>query len=220
MSEDNGYIVTKSARVDEFLNQVLTANPKQESKQTSSISTAPNEEEFDQTEWFLEWKDLVVIQDYERLPYHDMILHGIPDVLRGPAWKWLSRSEERLDQQSKTFSDLVEQSFMADKEIRVAIDKDIRRTFPRHVLFETRHGQEQLSQVLCAYAAIDPHVGYCQGMGFIAAFLLCYLSPEDAFWLLQAVMCRPEYDLRSMLSPGSKSLLFQLFIYLFETLTI
>ena len=42
-------------------------------------------------------------------------------------------------------------------------------------------GQTALFRVLVAYAQADPAVGYCQGMGFIAAVLLSYLTEEDAF---------------------------------------
>ena len=40
-----------------------------------------------------------------------------------------------------------------------------------------------------AYAALDPEVGYCQGMNFLAGLLLCWLpSPADAFGALVVVM--------------------------------
>jgi hypothetical protein len=151
------------------------------------------------------WKHLMVSRNWERIPLKSMIEKGVPDVLRGAVWKWFSKADDHKDE-TRSFDELVQQSLQTDPETLWAIEKDIRRTFPRHVLFETQQGQDQLSKVLCAYATCDPHVGYCQGMGFIAALLLCYTCAEDAFWILRAVMCRPEFDLRSMLSPGSTSL--------------
>lgn len=34
----------------------------------------------------------------------------------------------------------------------------------------------------------DRDVGYVQGMGFLAGLLLLYMSEEDAFWLLVALL--------------------------------
>ena len=47
---------------------------------------------------------------------------------------------------------------------------------------------ESLRNVLTAYAAHDPVMGYVQSMNFIAAFLLLAgLKEEDAFWLMGVV---------------------------------
>ncbi|KAK4402092.1 Ecotropic viral integration site 5 protein [Sesamum angolense] len=42
--------------------------------------------------------------------------------------------------------------------------------------------------VLKAYSVYDRDVGYVQGMGFVAGLLLLYMSEEDAFWLLVALL--------------------------------
>jgi hypothetical protein len=92
------------------------------------------------------------------------------------------------------------------------IDRDIDRTFPKHVLFENEEsiGQSALRRILQYYAAIDAEVsllsaacskprpqllflhplqvGYCQGMGFIAALFLTYLVEEEAFYCFYAVL--------------------------------
>ncbi len=55
--------------------------------------------------------------------------------------------------------------------------------------FCTDAGRYALECVLRAYAALDPEVGYCQGMNFLAGLLLCWLpSPADAFGALVVVM--------------------------------
>ncbi|KAL2564269.1 hypothetical protein AAZV13_19G033800 [Glycine max] len=53
-----------------------------------------------------------------------------------------------------------------------------------------RHGpgQRSLYNVLKAYSVFDRDVGYVQGMGFLAGLLLLYMSEEDAFWLLVALL--------------------------------
>ena len=76
-----------------------------------------------------------------------------------------------------------------EKKYADVIDKDLARTFPKHSIFNKNSeiGQKGLQQVLRAYAVYDREVGYCQGMGFLAALFLMYMTEEDAFWLLVAV---------------------------------
>ena len=154
------------------------------------------------TEHIAAWKSFVLSP--RELPLRRLVEFGVPDSLRGAVWRITSGSSSFL-QDAKSFEDLVRQSkYGLDQEAKYAIEKDITRTFPRHIFFETRIGQDQLFEVLSAYATCDPDVGYCQGMGFIAAFLLCYLPKDDAFYTLRSLMMNPKYDLRSMLLPGSR----------------
>ena len=77
------------------------------------------------------------------------------------------------------------------------IGRDIDRTFPQHEMFynDGGPGQESLRRILTWYAALDPQVGYCQGMGFIAALLLSYMVEEEAFYCLYAVLTVSYYVL-------------------------
>uniref|UniRef100_A0A7S1BC73 Rab-GAP TBC domain-containing protein n=1 Tax=Corethron hystrix TaxID=216773 RepID=A0A7S1BC73_9STRA len=45
-------------------------------------------------------------------------------------------------------------------------------------------GQTMLRRVLRVYSIYDRDVGYCQGMSFITAMFLMYMSEEDTFWML------------------------------------
>ena len=60
------------------------------------------------------------------------------------------------------------------------------------------YGQGALRRVLRAYSAYDREVGYCQGMNFIAAMFLTFLTEEEAFWLLVVVMNEEPYKLREL----------------------
>ncbi|KAL7551198.1 hypothetical protein ACHAWF_016132 [Thalassiosira exigua] len=97
------------------------------------------------------------------------------------------------------------------EDLRDVIERDLHRTFPRHALFCTDGGRGpnpppssggdatkensasgkiipdgivSLRRVLYAYSIYDNEVGYCQGMNFIAAMFLTFLSEEESFWLL------------------------------------
>lgn len=59
---------------------------------------------------------------------------------------------------------------------------------PEHQYYQCAEGIDALRRVLTAYAYRNPLVSYCQGMNFIAATLLLYMSEADAFWTL-AYLC-------------------------------
>ena len=64
------------------------------------------------------------------------------------------------------------------------IRKDLHRQFPTHELLSTKEGQNMLFNVLKAYAAHYPEIGYCQAQCPLAALLLTQMPEEDAFWML------------------------------------
>ncbi|KAG9138194.1 hypothetical protein Leryth_001417 [Lithospermum erythrorhizon] len=115
------------------------------------------------------------------------IRKGIPDCLRGLVWQLISGSRDLLLMNHGVYEQLVIYETSASE---LDIIRDISRTFPSHVFFQQRHGpgQRSLYNVLKAYSVYDRDVGYVQGMGFIAGLLLLYMSEEDAFWLLVALL--------------------------------
>jgi hypothetical protein len=52
--------------------------------------------------------------------------------------------------------------------------------------------QEALKNILVVFAGHNPHVGYCQGMNFIAGFLLIIsgFREEESFWAFLLIMTR------------------------------
>ncbi|XP_059670528.1 uncharacterized protein LOC132316046 isoform X2 [Cornus florida] len=115
------------------------------------------------------------------------IRKGIPDCLRGLVWQLMSGSRDLLLMNPGVYEQLVIYETSASE---LDIIRDISRTFPLHVFFQQRHGpgQRSLYNVLKAYSVYYRDVGYVQGMGFIAGLLLLYMSEEDAFWLLVALL--------------------------------
>lgn len=51
-------------------------------------------------------------------------------------------------------------------------------------------GQLSLFNLLKAYSLLDPEVGYCQGLSFVAGVLLLHMDEADAFYALRHLMFR------------------------------
>lgn len=85
-----------------------------------------------------------------------------------------------------------------------AIERDVSRTFPSESLFAETGGlgQTSLFRLLVAYAQFCPEVGYCQGMGHVAALCLSYFAEEDAFWLFVALLHGRRFALAQLYKPG------------------
>eukprot|EP00931_Biecheleriopsis_adriatica_P061171 TRINITY_DN36779_c0_g2_i1.p1 TRINITY_DN36779_c0_g2~~TRINITY_DN36779_c0_g2_i1.p1 ORF type:complete len:873 (+),score=180.04 TRINITY_DN36779_c0_g2_i1:175-2793(+) len=81
-----------------------------------------------------------------------------------------------------------------DSKTQDAIEKDLDRTFPSIEEFcDVR--KRELAKMLRAHASVFPKVGYCQGMNFVAGFILLAAgttpdSPKDAFFLLLQMMVK------------------------------
>lgn len=74
------------------------------------------------------------------------------------------------------------------------IAKDIERTFSTHPFFSSQtngtNGSKALHNVLMAYSAFNTKVGYCQGMNFVAGFILLMSggNEEETFYFLVALL--------------------------------
>jgi len=135
---------------------------------------------------------------------------GVPDTWRAGVWWALVERFERsprgrigAEELGRQYRDYCERPSTYD----VQIDLDVPRTISGHVLFHTRYGQGQRSlfHVLHAFSLICSECGYCQGMGPIAATLLCYLEPERTYASL--VRLHDEYGMHTIFMPGFPGLL-------------
>ncbi|KAJ8775174.1 hypothetical protein K2173_020178 [Erythroxylum novogranatense] len=115
------------------------------------------------------------------------IRKGIPDCLRGLVWQLISGSRDLLLMNPGVYGKLV---IYETSPSEPDIIRDISRTFHSHVFFQQREGsgQRSLYNVLKAYSVYDRDIGYVQGMGFLAGLLLLYMSEDDAFWSLVALL--------------------------------
>eukprot|EP00873_Tetraselmis_striata_P024823 jgi/Tetstr1/445087/TSEL_032892.t1 len=112
---------------------------------------------------------------------------GVPDPLRGVVWQLFSGGRNLLLQHEGVYEKLM---LYESSSAELEIVRDLSRTYPSHVYYQQRQGpgQRSLYNVLKAYSVYNRQVGYVQGMGFIAGLLLLYMSEEDAFWTLVALL--------------------------------
>ena len=141
-----------------------------------------------------------------------LLVDGVPKQLRGKVWSWLvrreisllSRKTENIPNVSPTeYEDLLSSLTPCNQQILM----DLSRTFPNHSYFAQHFGAGQLSlfNILKAYSLIDPEVGYCQGISFVAGILLMHCASEyDAFTLLLQLMFG--FGLRTVYLPSMDGL--------------
>ncbi|KAL6110053.1 tbc1d1 [Pungitius sinensis] len=124
---------------------------------------------------------------------HGAVAQGVPRQHRGEIWKLLSEQyllrqtvPSRPPTNPTPYKDLLKQLTTQQHAILI----DLGRTFPTHPYFQGQLGAGQLSlyNLLKAYSLLDPEVGYCQGLSFIAGVLLLHMGEEDAFYMLKFLM--------------------------------
>uniref|UniRef100_A0A673CCH9 TBC1 domain family member 1 n=1 Tax=Sphaeramia orbicularis TaxID=375764 RepID=A0A673CCH9_9TELE len=124
---------------------------------------------------------------------HAAVAQGVPRQHRGEIWKFLSEQyllrqtvPSRPPANDTPYKELLKQLTSQQHAILI----DLGRTFPTHPYFQAQLGAGQLSlyNLLKAYSLLDPEVGYCQGLSFIAGVLLLHMGEEDAFNMLKFLM--------------------------------
>ncbi|XP_018601818.2 TBC1 domain family member 1-like isoform X1 [Scleropages formosus] len=131
--------------------------------------------------------------DMEKI--HSAVWQGVPRPRRGEIWKFLSEqhllrhrvsSRSTARERETPYKDLLGQLTSQQHAILI----DLGRTFPTHPYFSAKLGTGQLSlyNLLKAYSVLDPEVGYCQGLSFVAGVLLLHMDEEEAFDMLAFLM--------------------------------
>ncbi|KAI4063886.1 growth hormone regulated TBC protein 1 [Homo sapiens] len=115
----------------------------------------------------------------------------------------LSGAQAQMDQNPGYYHQLLQGE--RNPRLEDAIRTDLNRTFPDNVKFRKTTDpclQRTLYNVLLAYGHHNQGVGYCQGMNFIAGYLILITNnEEESFWLLDALVGRilPDYYSPAML---------------------
>ncbi|XP_015366092.1 PREDICTED: growth hormone-regulated TBC protein 1-A [Diuraphis noxia] len=126
---------------------------------------------------------------------------GIPLILRGPGWISVSGVQKLKDKYgSNTYRKMLDEPI--NEDIKNIILVDIPRTYPDNIYFQPNsENQKTLFRILCAFAACNPDVGYCQGLNYIAGLLLLITKNEEScFWLLRVLVenILPDYYSKTM----------------------
>uniref|UniRef100_A0A1A7W8X0 ADP-ribosylhydrolase like 1 n=1 Tax=Iconisemion striatum TaxID=60296 RepID=A0A1A7W8X0_9TELE len=128
---------------------------------------------------------------------------GIPNQHRALIWMAASGAQNQLEKNPGYYQSLLVGQH--DPKLVETIRTDLNRTFPDNIQFRKTSNQclqKALYNVLLAYGHHDPAVGYCQGMNFVAGYLLIVTKDEErSFWLMDALLGRilPDYYTPAML---------------------
>lgn len=108
---------------------------------------------------------------------------GVPRARRGDVWRKIAEWRERgrppsAISQNPQYETSYERLLTQLTSHQHAILIDLGRTFPNHPYFSSPLGPGQLAlfNLLKAYSLLDPEVGYCQGLSFVAGVLLLHVS--------------------------------------------
>ncbi|OCT95362.1 growth hormone-regulated TBC protein 1-like [Xenopus laevis] len=126
------------------------------------------------------------------------IRKGIPNEHRSLVWMVVSGAQAQMDINTGYFRSVFAEGEKNPKLLDL-VNTDLNRTFPDNVKFRKNANpslQKELYSVLVAYGQHNKTVGYCQGMNFIAGYLILVTKDEEkAFWLMDALIGRilPDY---------------------------
>ncbi|XP_026734392.1 TBC1 domain family member 4 isoform X2 [Trichoplusia ni] len=144
------------------------------------------------------------------------VIQGVPRMSRGAVWYFLAEQASlRAAPPDTRAAPLYHAPYAALlaglTKHQHAILIDLGRTFPKHSYFASALGPGQLAlyNILKAYSLLDPDVGYCQGLSFVAGVLLLHMEEAEAFVLLRHLMFRR--GLRKQYLPDMSALQVQLY---------
>ncbi|KAK5165220.1 uncharacterized protein LTR77_009318 [Saxophila tyrrhenica] len=146
-----------------------------------------------------------------------LVIGGIPMKLRHPLWMELSNTQAMM--QPEDYEHYLNLGENDDEEEEMeAILKDVPRTLTTKYDFYSGKGFQRLKDLLVAFVAKYPNLGYTQGLNTIAGYLLLAIpSEEDAFWVLCNIVENffpPDYFSRTdaMISPLADNALLRQYV--------
>ncbi|KAG0254817.1 hypothetical protein DFQ27_006611 [Actinomortierella ambigua] len=180
------------------------------SAQNRVLEPEVGDEEIDWEFWGMLCQDYNAVAS--KLPHllAARVRQGLPSKLRGLIWQSMSQAS------STYLETMYTQLLKEHSPYERIIQRDLARTFPQIDMFkeEGGAGQGMLFNILKAYSLYDPHVGYCQGLGFLVGPLLMNMDEKEAFCVFVRLM--ETYDMRTMFTLNMEGL--QLRLYQFSAL--
>ncbi|KIJ53601.1 hypothetical protein M422DRAFT_154639 [Sphaerobolus stellatus SS14] len=142
----------------------------------------------------------------------ERVYKGVPDAWRAAAWALMMDRNAPRGMRMEELERDYREALLLPSTFDIQIDLDVPRTISGHVMFRTRYGagQRSLFHVLHAFSLRCEECGYVQGMGPIAATLLCYFDPEKVYAMM--VHLHDEYDMHAVFSPGFPGLLESIYV--------
>lgn len=126
--------------------------------------------------------------------YKRRVCKGPPAIYRWSAWCAALNLKSRIN-----VTEYHNLSYPKE-EILAVIQRDLNRTFPEHSYFDLNKygeiGQESMKRILSKFATKHPDIEYCQGMNFVAGFLLLISGGNEieSFYMLE-LFCN-KYSMR------------------------
>ncbi|KAL7678566.1 putative Rab-GTPase-TBC domain, calponin domain, Zinc finger, HIT-type, CH domain superfamily [Plasmopara halstedii] len=118
----------------------------------------------------------------------DQDFGAVPEGLHGKLWMLASGALVEMRKQKGQYERLVSLELENTEAIR-QIDVDVNRTIPEEDKeLWTDEKLKMMRRILVAYSFHNPGLGYCQGLNYIVARSLQYLSEEESFYLLIAII--------------------------------
>lgn len=121
--------------------------------------------------------------------------YGVPNMLRRQLWLQWSGAHVRRSEMIGYFSSLSDAAVLKLKNPNTPQDcqeilQDVVRTAPKHPYFDgtSSPGSLRLVNTLVALSLHEGMPAYHQAFSFIVAALLLNMNPEDAFWLMLAIV--------------------------------
>ncbi|EHH24595.1 hypothetical protein EGK_08275, partial [Macaca mulatta] len=132
---------------------------------------------------------------------------GIPLAVQGRAWSLLLDTDKVKSQNPGNYKVMKEKGKRSSR-ITHRIKLDVSSTLQNHMTFIQRSGvnQQELCDIVVAYSAYNPEVGYHRDLSHITAILLLYLPEEDAFWALTQLLASERHSLQVFYSPNTAQL--------------
>ncbi|KAL0082919.1 rab-GTPase-TBC domain-containing protein, partial [Phycomyces blakesleeanus] len=118
----------------------------------------------------------------------ELVRSGLPNILRGEIWEVSSGAIYRRFDNKEEYKDILKMHKDRTSLSTHEIEKDLHRSLPEYVAYQTPDGIDRLRRVLIAYSWKHPELGYCQAMNIVVAAMLIYMSEESAFWALEILV--------------------------------
>ncbi|XP_068737715.1 TBC1 domain family member 2B-like [Montipora capricornis] len=145
----------------------------------------------------VKWENYMIThknRDFQKTPeLKALVRAGIPDEHRATIWKHCINEcvqETRRIAGDGYYEHLLKSIKGKPSPAVKQVELDLLRTLPNNKHYEKMDsdGTAKLREVLLAYSWHNPDVGYCQGLNRLVAIALLYLTEEESFWCLVAIV--------------------------------